>query len=347
MPPKPNYQSDRRTSAKRRRKLHEQTEKRILALQERYYPPLLASIVLACALRQRAGDYKRCCRKRLCAPCAARESHTKALQQLEAFRAFSPHEEKARQDKRGRPRKSRRKLRIQHAVFTLPPALRPLVQAPGGLQGFRKAVLATLRELHGPHVAGVMNLHPIGDDPSKFHPHLDVIINAWAITDGKVVLKRPRLDYEKARRVYARNLEHEFDLETGSVPVIDVWFDVKRGYTKSNPRKVWHIIRYSAREVYQPAWAKLDPRAQNGEDWLYQAKKEELPRRYEGRKVIQNLLRIEEWLHGQQRRVWFGYMKDKNRAKALQLFSTTPRVGEAPEEEQREDAHDVKERVQE
>lgn len=301
-----------RTQSRRHRKIIEQTEKNILALQERYYPPFLAAIILACAARQRSGDFKRCCRKRLCAPCAARESHTKALRQRDAFHAFAPMAP-AKLDKRGRPTKARRQVRIQHAVYTLPPSLHARVEAHGGLQLFRRAVLATIREIHGAAASGVMNLHPIGNDPSKYHPHLDVIINAWTIENSEIACKRPRIDYEKARRVYIQNLEREFMLEPGSLPAIDVWFDTKHGLTKSNPRKVWHIIRYSAREVYQPAWAKLDSRAQDGEDWLYQAKKDELPRRYEGARVIRNLLRIEDWLHGQQRRVWFGFMKDNSR----------------------------------
>lgn len=321
------FDRERATSAKRHRKILEQTANSILALKERYYPPFLAAIILACCMRQRAGDYKRCCRKRLCAPCAARESHTKALQQRDAFHAFAPLAPAGPMAKAGKPR---RLMRIQHAVFTLPPSLRGAVRAPGGLQRFRRAVLATLRDIHGQQVAGVMNLHPIGDDPTKFHPHLDVILNAWTIQDGKPVLTRPRLEYDKARRAYAQHLEREFELEAGSIVAIDVWFDTKRGYTKSIPRKIWHIIRYSAREVYQPAWAKLDPRAQDGNDWLYKtSKKEELPRRYEGANVIRNLLDIEEWLHGQQRRVWFGYMKDKNREPALHAFNATPPSKEA------------------
>lgn len=171
---------ERKTQAKRRRKIIDQTGKKVLALQERYYPPFLAAIILACAMRQRAGDYKRCCRKRLCAPCAARESHTKAVQQRDAFHAFAPLVH-PHLDKNGRVMTPRRLARIQHTVFTLPPSLHARVESPGGLQSFRRAVLATLRELHGANVAGVMNLHPIGDDPSRFHPHLDVIINAWSL----------------------------------------------------------------------------------------------------------------------------------------------------------------------
>ena len=314
--------------------VQEQAHPRRIALIERYYPALLRARILACLRRQIWGNFKQCCRDAWCPACSPRESDTRAKSQLAAFQLMTPEGEKPR---------------LAHEVYTLPPLLRPLVASKEGFARWRRATIATTRELHNAEVAGILNLHPLGDrDPTKQHPHWDVVLNGWTITNGKPSkIESPTFDFDHGRAVYIKHLAREFHLTGSSVPEkIDAWWDRKTIIGRprvwhTSKQKHWHMISYSARNVFQPdkSWLVL-PRDEVGDlDWAYKPKKKEPMRTFPGRAVMSNLMAQRAWLSDKMEHVWFGYMHGPQRAKTLQVFRPgSPTPTRPPEDASRADA---------
>lgn len=292
---------------------------RILALIATYYPFILREKILSCCKRQLAGDMTRTCRSHLCPACNSRESHAIADIQYARFQACTPP---------GKP------VRLAHEVYTLPPQLIPKIQSKEGFAAWRDAVRDTIRELHGDEdVAGIMNFHPHGDeDITKFHPHFDVLVNGYILTPaGRVKEHRPpHVHPDDARRIYTRWLAHHLKLTRDEEPrAVDLWYDRNTRYHTS-PRKTRHMVKYSARHVYQPQWAWLNDMGTQG-DWYYRPhKKASSVRAYEGRLVIENLLRIEDYLRHKKRRTWFGYMQNR----LIQSSAAKFRAHKLPEDSQ-------------
>lgn len=306
MPPDRRHVRDRVT--------RENTEPRKLALVSTYYPPHLRDKILACCARQRAGDARRCCRHALCAACSPQESYRIARAQYAAFEACTPT--------------GNHGPRLAHEVYTLPPYLRPRIATREGFAAWKDATLETIREIHGtPDVAGVMNLHPIGDeDLLTFHPHWDVVVNGYVLRDGRIPVEhRPRrIHYDDARAIYIRHLTVAFGLEGDAVPrVVDLYLDRSRGIFHTNRRKTWHTVRYSARHVYQPQNAWLHDTATRG-DWWYRPTRKAVTQAYEGRQVIASLMAVDAALRGRRRRVWFGYMQNRVLPSSARLFGKEP-----------------------
>jgi hypothetical protein len=304
----------RRGPGRREDVINEQSRAPILALIRKYYPLLLAELVLGCVVRQQRGHYARCCRSTFCPCCSPRESHTRALAQYAAFQACTPHAEK---------------VRLAHEVYTLPPMLHRLVFTPEGFAAWRRAVRDTIRELHAAPVSGVMNLHPMGDlDPTKYHAHWDVVVNGFHLDASGTVVKTPSLafDYDQGREVYRRHLCRAFRLQGASVPeVLDVWWDRKRTAQgvqafHSGKLKTWKMVQYSARNVYRPDRAWLLPAEVTGQpadtDWAYKPRDDKPMHIFHGPAVMQNLLAQRAWLKGKLTHTWFGYLKDRHRAAA-------------------------------
>lgn len=272
----------------------------ILALVAIYYPAGLKDLILNCCNRQLRGDYRRSCRHPLCPACCSVESYKIAKRQLERLQACTP------------PGK---RVRLAHEVYTLPPHLRPLVRSRPGFKAWAEATRQTIREIHGADVAGVMNLHPIGDeDLLEFHPHWDVVVNGYLLTESGAVREHrpPWIDYDDARAIYSRNLTRHLKLRPDQEPrVVSIYLDRARGIFHTAPRKTWHIVRYSARHVYQPNQAWLNERG-NGGDWWYRPHKDAASvRAYEGKDVIRSLLDVQVFLRAHRHRVWFGYMQNR------------------------------------
>lgn len=298
----------------RERVTRENTEPRKLALVTTYYPPHLRDKIVACCARQRAGDARRSCRHALCPACSPQESHRIARSQYAAFESCTP--------------KGKHGPRLAHEVYTLPPHLRPRVANPDGFAAWKNATLATLREIHGTlDVAGVMNLHPIGDaDLLTFHPHWDVLLNGYVLRDARVPVEhRPRrIHYDDARAIYTRHLTRALDLSGEDAPrVVDLYLDRARGIFHSSRRKTWHMVRYSARHVYQPQNAWLHENATRG-DWWYKPTRKAATQVYEGRDAIASLMAVDAALRGRRRRVWFGYMQNRVLPSSARLFGNAP-----------------------
>ncbi|MEA3201901.1 MAG: hypothetical protein QOE90_3329 [Thermoplasmata archaeon] len=293
-----------------------------LALVRTYYPPVLAAKIIACCEAQLRGEFRRCCRDRYCPACSMNESRKIARKQYRHFEACTP---------------TAAKMRLAHDVFTLPPELRARLVSVAGWHSFRLAVLDTLREVHGADVAGVMNFHAHGDDDiRKFHPHWDVVTNGYLVTaTGKTKQHRPPfVHHDDVREIYRRNLTRHFGLAAHEEPEkVDWWCDTRNHRVFNLPWKVRHVIRYSARNVYQPHLAWLVDNGPEG-DWYYMPneKKGEVCI-YEGSEVIHNFQRIEHMLYRKRRRVWFGYMQDRSFAKSAAAFGQKIAQAEQSEDE--------------
>ena len=270
-----------------------------LALIRTYYPSPRREKILTCCARQLEGIDGRTCRDALCPACCPRESHKIAKKQYERFQAHTPAH------KQGRPR-------LAHEVYTLPPHLHARIRTPEGFAAWKRATLATIREIHQADVAGVMNLHAIGDDITRFHPHWDVVLNGYLLNGSTAKEHRPpRVHYDDARAIYKRHLVQELQLSPEMEPhEVNIFLDRAKGIYWTQPRKTWHMVRYSARHVYQPQFAWLNDAGTNG-DWWYKPTRKANSVAYEGRDVIENLLRIDRVFHGKKRRVWFGYMQNR------------------------------------
>ena len=288
--------------ARQDRVTRQNTERAILAIIATYYPSPLREKTLRCCLAQRAGHYRRTCRSPLCPACCPKESHKVYLAQYARFQACTPPH------KKGRPR-------LAHEVYTLPPHLRGHLLRPGGYNAWAKATREAIREIHQADVAGVMNLHPIGEqDLTTFHPHWDVVINGHLLDNGRPREHRaPHIYFDDARAIYVRHLTRELKLSEREVPhAVSIYLDRKEGRTfHTRERKTRHMVRYSSRHVYQPQWSHLMEHG-TGVDWWYRPERDPASvRRYEGSEVIRNLLTIQEALHGKKRRIWFGYMQNR------------------------------------
>lgn len=276
-----------------------QTREQCLALIHKYYPLLKRARILRCCANQRAGNYKVCCRDRLCPPCTARESHVRAVAQHDVFWRFSTSPWPV----------------IAQEVHTLPPQLHAFVENPAGLRKWRQASMKTLHDLYGPNIAGVSNLHPIGDkNLTRTHYHFDILLNAFTLQDGVVKPERFDVRYDTGRAVYRRNLEQAFDVHLDEV---DIWFGPPKR-TIAGQYPTWRAVKYSARNVYQPAFARIVEGAER--DWKYKPKRREMALTFPGKDVIRTLLHVEQSLYAQPRHVWFGYLKDKARKKADAAF---------------------------
>ena len=102
--------------------------------------------------------------------------------------------------------------------------------------------------------------------------------------------------------------------------VVSVFLDRARATFWTMPRKTWHMVRYSARHVYQPQFAWLNDTGTQGDWWYRPNKKKDVTLRFEGRSVIENLLRIEADLRGKKRRVWVGYLQNRLNRASLAAF---------------------------
>lgn len=272
---------------------------RVLALIATYYPFILREKILACCRRQLAGDHRRACRHHLCPVCNSRESHSIFVAQYQRFEACTPE---------GKP------VRLGHEVYTLPPHLRGLVATPDGFSAWRRATLETIREHHGAHAAGIMNLHPIGDENfTMFHPHWDVVINGYALIDGKPATHRPpRPDFDRIRASYTRNLVRELDLQGESVPrAVSIHIGTKAGQFAQTKAKTLHIVRYSARHVYLPHRAWLNDKGTRGDWWYKPREGQRAVQVRHGRDAIVALLSHDAKLAGRKKRSWFGYMQNR------------------------------------
>lgn len=286
----------------------ENLQPRTLALIRTYYPGPRREKILACCLRHLHGDDNHSCRDALCPACCPKESYKIGKVQYERFLAHTPaHKETPR---------------LAHEVYTLPPYLRPYVHTEEGFQAWREATLATIREIHQADVAGVMNLHPIGDDLTVFHPHWDVIVNGYLLNGEQPVEHRARhIHYDDAREIYRRNLARRMGLEGEMIPrALSVFLDRKDGIFHTNARRTWHRVRYSARHVYQPQFAWLEDGGTTGDWWYKPEKKNRTVLKFEGHEVISNLTFIENWLRTHKRRVWFGYMQNRLSHKTATYF---------------------------
>ena len=288
------------------------TERAILAIISTYYPSPLREKILSCCLAQRAGNYRRTCRHALCPACCPKECHKIAQTQYARFAACTP------------PHKPG--PRLAHEVYTLPPYLRPRILSRAGYNAWAEATRATIREIHGADVAGVMNLHPIGErDLTTFHPHWDVVINGYLLGEtGRVREHRPAyIHFDDARAIYTRHLVRAFGLAGDDVPRrVDLHLDRSDGRTfHSRPRKTRHMVRYSSRHIYQPQWARLQEHGTGGDWWYKPEKDRESVRAYEGRDVIDNLLFVQALLRGRKRRIWFGYMQNRLYRKSAAAFA--------------------------
>lgn len=275
-----------------------------LALVRTYYTSPRREKILECCARALEGADARACRDALCPHCCPRESFKIARKQYARFLDHTPAHKAG--------------PRLAHEVYTLPPHLHARIRAPEGFAAWKRATLATIREVHQADVAGVMNLHPIGDNLARFHPHWDVVVNGYVLGEHRARQHRPpRIHYDDARAIYKRHLVRELQLPSEMEPrEVNVFLDRARGVFQTAPRKTWHMVRYSARHVYQPQFAWLND-AGTGGDWWYRPSKRGASAAYEGRDVIGNLLRIERDFRGRKRRVWFGYLQNRlNRASA-------------------------------
>ena len=305
MPSDPRERRDRIT--------RRNTERAILALIATYYPSPLRERILACCEGQLHGNTRRTCRHALCPVCCPRESHKIFTSQYARFVACTPPH------KKGHPR-------LAHEVYTLPPYLRGRILSRAGYNAWAEATRATIREIHGADLAGVMNLHPIGEENiTTFHPHWDVVLNGYLLTEtGQVKEHRPGyIHFDDARAIYMRNLCKAFDLTGDDIPrSVDIWLDRSQGRTfHSAPRKTKHMVRYSSRHIYQPQWAKLHEHGTGG-DWWYKPNKDKgSVVAYEGRDVIDNLLFVQAFLRGRKRRIWFGYMQNRLYNESVTTFA--------------------------
>ena len=285
-----------------------------LALVELYYPQLLRERILRCCRAQLAGRYMRTCRHALCPACSSIESHKIAKAQHERFQRCTP------------PGKN---PRLAHEVYTLPPYLRARVKTPEGFRAWAKATRDTIREIHDAPVAGVMNLHPIGDeDLLTFHPHWDVVLNGFLLNDaGRPVEHRPRhIHYDDARAIYTRHLVKAFGLLPIEEPrAVSIYLDRKDGTFHTSRRKTWHMVRYSARHIYQPHFAWLNERGTGGDWWYKPHKSAASATAYEGRDVMANLLAQQAFLRQYKRRIWFGYMQNRIVNASAERFAATKR----------------------
>lgn len=299
--PRPAKRRERGTTLQRRLiAIRKQTKRATLALIEMYYPQPRRARVLRCCNNQRAGNFKLNCRDRLCPPCAARESHVNAQQEFDTFWRFS--------------------LRpwpvIVQEVHTLPPELHIHVETPEGYRAWRRASLKTLTDLYGPHIGGAAHLHPLGDkNLTKTHYHFDIILNAYKLTPQAITLDAFDLRYDTGREIYRRNLEDAFGVSVRDE--IDAWFGPPKRRV-GGMYAAWRVIKYSARHVYQPAFARHVPGKMR--DWKYKPKRREMALTFPGADVIKTLLHVEDAFYGQPRRYWFGYLKDKARKKADARF---------------------------
>lgn len=281
---------------------------RILALIATYYPLILREKILACCKRQLAGDMRRTCRSHLCPACNSRESHSISAAQYARFQACTPP---------GKP------VRLAHEVYTLPPHLRPYILTKEGFTGWKRATLQTVRDHHGSDVAGIMNIHSIGDsDFAEFHPHWDIVLNGYVLKDGKPRLHRPqRPDFDKVRAEYIRNLAREMHLNEVMIPrKIDLHIGVKPQFHTAE-RKTRHMVRYSSRHVYLPHRAWLNDRGTTG-DWWYKPREGSRDVRvYEGKNAIVALMSHDVKLESRKRRVWFGHMQNRLCKTAADAFA--------------------------
>lgn len=236
-------------------------------------------------------------------------------------------------------------MRLAHEVYTLPPELRSRICTKDGYNAWKNAVRHTIQEIHGgAHVAGVMNLHPHGDELlTAFHPHMDVILNGYLLDEdtGAIQEYHPRhIHPDDARAIYVRQLARSFQLTREEEPKkIDVWIDglpERKGRFHTKKKKTKHMVRYSARHVYQPHRAWLNDHGERG-DWYYRPdKKRAKVYIFEGKDVIFNFTRIDETLRGRKRRIWFGYMQNRvihmsARKFGNKLGNRVPPNGETPE----------------
>ncbi|MFA5861303.1 MAG: hypothetical protein WDA16_06365 [Candidatus Thermoplasmatota archaeon] len=301
---------DPRKQQLREKRIRKHCAQRVLALVATYYPFILREKILGCCRRQLAGDYRRCCRSYLCPACNSRESFGIFVAQYARLEACTPT---------GRP------VRLGHEVYTLPPHLRPLVTTKEGFSAWKRATLATIRDHHGQDAAGVMNLHPIGDeDFTTFHPHWDVVINGYALKDGEPqLLRSPRPDFDRIRGDYIRHLTRELKLTGEMVPKkVSLNIGVKGGQFAHAKGKTLHIVRYSARHVYLPHRAFLYDHGTKG-DWYYKPKEgKRFVQVVEGKDAMIALLSHDLKLEGRKRRIWFGYMQNRLSKKSQTAFHT-------------------------
>jgi hypothetical protein len=286
-----------------------------LALVRHYYPTALAARILACCEAQLAGDYRHPCNDPLCPACAPNVNWRHAKRQIEAFSRFT--------------RPGKKAPRVAHEVYTVPPMLANVVLSAWGYKAFQRAVLATIREIHqAPDVAGVMNCHQLGEeDITRSHLHLDCVINGYLVQGGRVVEHRPpHIHYDDARTIYKRHLVREFALAE-EPRVVDLWLGRKYGIFTSQRGPAYRIIRYSARNPYQPqfAWRRGTEFVPENERWAYQPKRDTRTREaavhfFDPKLVMPNLLAQRAWRKGKRLRSWFGYMQDRARAKAAPAF---------------------------
>lgn len=299
-----------RARAFRERHVREATEPRILEVVHRFYPTYLSARILACCQRARASNYARACRHHLCPVCNSTESWKIAAKQYAAFQSCTPPGVKG--------------PRLAHEVYTLPPDLRARVAVKAGFDAWKRATLATIRAIHGADVAGIMNLHPIGDlDITRFHPHWDVLINGYLLgKDGPKEHRPRRIAYDEARVLYKKHLVRELALTGDDVPdVVDLWLDRKRSVFHTSRAKTHHLVRYSSRHIYLPhrAWYT---KSTAGQFWAYRPDpKRGDTRYYEPHRAMSSLLAIDDALRGRKRRVWFGHMQDRLRSKSVRRYA--------------------------
>ena len=79
------------------------------------------------------------------------------------------------------------------------------------------------------------------------------------------------------------------------------------------------VGRYSARHLYQPQCAWLNDTGSTG-DWWYKPQKKGNVVTYAGRAVIENLARIASDFYRKKRRVWFGYMQNRQYPNSIEAF---------------------------
>lgn len=291
----------------------ENLQPRTLDLVRVYYPSPRREKILLCCERQLANpNDKRTCRDALCPNCCPRESYKIARTQYARFLAHTPAHKP--------------NPRVAHEVYTLPPYLRPYVLTKEGFQAWRDATLETIREIHQAEVAGVMNLHPIGDDLTVFHPHWDVVVSGYVLDGERPREHRaPHLHYDDARAIYRRNLAKHLGLQGELIPRrLSVYLDRKDGTFHTSARRAWHRIRYSARHVYQPQFAWLNDGGTQGDWWYKPERRMTRPFAFEGSAVIANFAMIEQWLQHAKRRVWFGHLHNRVGRKTAAFFGRKP-----------------------
>lgn len=285
---------------------------RILSLVAKYYPLVLREKILSCCRRQLFGDGRRTCRHHLCPACNSRESHSIFVAQYARFQACTPA---------GRP------VRLGHEVYTLPPHLRGLVATREGFAAWKRATLATIQAHHAGRAAGVMNLHPIGDQNfATFHPHWDVVINGYDLDRGMPRLHRPpRPDFDRVRQTYREHLALELQLHGDLVPrEVSLHIGTKQGQFTQTRAKTLHIVRYSARHVYLPHRAWLNEVGTRG-DWWYKPREGQRDVQVRpGRDAMMALLAHDAKLAGRKRRVWFGYMQNRLSQESAKAFRRAP-----------------------